>query len=218
MTAPSDRTTLKRLPERGHHDSATVNAIVDEALICHVGFVTSGSPRVIPTIHARIDDALYLHGSAASHMLRTLKTGIEVSVAITHIDGLVMARSPFHHSMNYRSVVVFGTAVEVTDAAEKSRALDAFVNRMAPGRLTHVRKSTDKEIKATLVLRLGLAEASAKIRTGGPVDDEEDYELPIWAGVVPLGVSSGAPEADPRNLNDVETPDHIETWTLPGHV
>ena len=169
--APTERTTLKRLPKRGEYDRERVYAILDEAFICHVGFVVDGRPVVIPTGYGRMKDVLYIHGSAASRMLRTLSEGIEVCVTVTLIDGLVLARSAFHHSFNYRSVVVFGKARVVTDAAEKMAALRAFTEHVIPKRWDDVREPNESELKATLVLALPLVEASAKIRTGPPIDD-----------------------------------------------
>jgi uncharacterized protein len=196
--SPSPRTTLKRLPQRGRFDRETVNAILDEALVCHVGFVADGQPFVIPTIHGRSEDRLYVHGSAASRMLKTLKGGVPVCVTATLVDGLVMARSAFHHSMNYRSVVVLGRAEAVEDAQEKWGALHTIVEHVTPGRWVEVRPPTDKEMAATLVLRLPIEEASAKVRTGPPVDDEEDYALEVWAGILPLRLVPGTPLPDPR--------------------
>ena len=191
----TERTRVRRLPKRGHYDRDTIHAILDEALVCHVGFVVEGAPVVIPTIQWREGDTLYVHGSAASRMLRALKGGVDVCVTVTLIDGLVLARSAFHHSMNYRSVVVFGKAREV-DGEEKLRALDSLVEHVMRGRSRDVRPPNEIELRATTVLALPLDEASAKIRTGGPVDDEEDYALPIWAGVVPLKLTRGEPVAD----------------------
>lgn len=192
------RTTLRRLPKRGSHDPATIEAILDEALVCHVGFAVEGQPYVIPTIHGRSGDRLYLHGSAASRMLKILAGGVPVCVTVTIVDGLVMARSAFHHSMNYRSVVVLGTATLVEDAAEKVEALRVIVEHVAPGRWSEVRPPSDVELKATTVLSLPIAEASAKVRTGPPIDDEEDYALPCWSGVIPLRTVALEPEADAR--------------------
>ncbi len=180
------RTTLKRLRQRGSYDAATVHAILDEALTCHVGFVADGQPYVIPTIHARAGDVLYVHGSAASRMLRTLAAGVPVCVTVTIVDGLVLARSAFHHSMNYRSVVILGTAVEVTDEAERLRAFETIVEHVVPHRWKDVRPPSAQELKATSVLRVPLVEASAKVRTGGPVDDAADMSWPCWAGQIPL--------------------------------
>jgi nitroimidazol reductase NimA-like FMN-containing flavoprotein (pyridoxamine 5'-phosphate oxidase superfamily) len=195
---PTPRTTLRRLPARGHFDRATVNAILDEALVCHVGFVSDGQPFVIPTIHARVGDQVFVHGSAASRMLKTLKGGVPVCLTATLLDGLVLARSAFNHSMNYRSVVVLGDAQAVTEEREKWDALHAVVEHVAPGRWQEVREPSAKELAATLVLRLPIEEASAKVRTGPPHDDEEDYALECWAGVLPLRLTPGAPEPDPR--------------------
>ena len=195
---PTPRTTLRRLPARGHFDRATVNAILDEALVCHVGFVSDGQPFVIPTIHARAGDQVFVHGSAASRMLKTLQGGVPVCLTVTLVDGLVLARSAFHHSMNYRSVVVLGDAQPVTDDGEKWDALHAIVEHVAPGRWREVREPSVKELAGTLVLRLPIEEASAKVRTGPPLDDEEDYALECWAGVLPLRLTPGTPVPDPR--------------------
>jgi len=195
---PTPRTTLRRLPARGHFDRATVNAILDEALVCHVGFVSEGQPFVIPTIHARVGEQVFVHGSAASRMLKTLQGGVPVCLTATLVDGLVLARSAFHHSMNYRSVVVLGDAIAVTEEGEKWDALHAIVEHVAPGRWSEVREPSPKELAGTLVLRLPIEEASAKVRTGPPLDDEEDYALECWAGVLPLRLTPGTPVPDPR--------------------
>ena len=194
----TERTTLKRLPKRGVYDRELVYAILDEGFICHIGFVADGKPVVIPTGYARVEDQLLVHGSAASRMLRTLKSGIDVCVTITLLDGLVLARSAFHHSMNYRSVVVFGTATEIEEAEAKLAALRALSEHMIPGRWDEVRSPTDQELKATIVLSLPLGEVSAKVRTGPPLDDEEDYSLEVWAGVLPLKLIAEEPIKDPR--------------------
>lgn len=191
----SERTRVRRLAERGRYETETIHAILDEALICHVGFVVNGQPVVIPTIHWRDGDTLYFHGSAASRMLRSLRDGVDACVTVTLLDGLVLARSAFHHSMNYRSVVVFGKAREVRED-EKVRVLDSLVEHVVRGRSKEVRAPNLKELRQTLVLALPIDEASAKIRTGGPVDDEEDYALPVWAGVLPLTLTPGEPVAD----------------------
>lgn len=198
----TDRTRVRRLAERGHYETETIHAILDEALLCHVGFVVDGQPVVIPTIHWRDGETLYVHGSAASRMLRSLRDGVDACVTVTLLDGLVLARSAFHHSMNYRSVVVFGKAREVGED-EKLRALDSLVEHVVRGRSKEVRAPNLKELKQTLVLALPIDEASAKIRTGGPVDDEEDYALPVWAGVVPLTLTPGEPLADKGVTADV---------------
>jgi hypothetical protein len=207
----SERVRVRRLPQRGVYDRGVVHAILDEALVCHVGFVVDGQPYVIPTIHARVGDTVYVHGSAASRMLRTLREGAPVSVTVTLVDGLVLARSAFHHSMNYRSVIALGTATEVTDPVEKRAALDAIVEHVAPGRLAEVRAPSELEMKATLVLKLPLQEVSAKVRTGPPLDDEADYALPCWAGVIPLALQPLAPVADPRLAPGIEPSAAVRT-------
>ncbi|HEY9402299.1 MAG TPA: pyridoxamine 5'-phosphate oxidase family protein [Pyrinomonadaceae bacterium] len=209
---PTGRSTLKRLPKRGEYGREGVYQILDEGFVCHVGFVVEGQPFVIPTGYGRAGDTLYLHGAQASRMLRTLREGIEVCVTVTLVDGMVMARSAFHHSMNYRSVVVFGRAVVVEDGAEKWEALRALTEHLAPGRWAEVRQPSEGEMRATLVLALPLAEASAKVRTGPPLDDEEDYELPVWAGVVPLRVTAGEPVDDPRLTPGIEPPPHVSNY------
>src|SRR5438132_2653683 len=190
------RTTVRRLAARAVYDREAIYAILDEAYICHVGFVVDGQPFVIPTIHVRLGDTLYFHGSAASRMLRSLRDGIDACVTITLLDGLVLARSAFHHSMNYRSVVVLGKGREVSDREEKTRALDALVEHVVPGRAAVVRPPNEAEFKQTLVIALPLDEASAKVRTGPPIDDEADYALDVWAGVVPLSLVKGEPVRD----------------------
>ena len=210
---PTERTTLKRLPKRGEYDHAAVHRILDEAFICHVGFVADGKPVVIPTSYARIEDALYIHGSSASRMLRSLEGGLDVCVTVTVIDGLVLARSAFHHSINYRSVVIFGNATVVEDAQEKITALHAFTDHVVPGRWEEVRLPTESELRATLVLKLPLVEVSAKVRTGPPIDDEEDYGLPVWAGVVPLGIAAGAPISDDRLPANIEVPEYASRYS-----
>src|SRR5438045_2671421 len=193
---PTPRTQVKRLPKRGVYDRETVFRILDEAFVCHVGFVVDGQPYVIPTNFGRVGETLYIHGSAASRMLRTLSEGIDVCVTATLVDGLVLARSAFHHSFNYRSVVVFGKARVVTSKDEKMTALRAFTEHVIAGRWDEVREPNDNELKATTVLALALEEASAKIRTGPPIDDEADHALPVWAGVLPLRLATGEPIDD----------------------
>jgi nitroimidazol reductase NimA-like FMN-containing flavoprotein (pyridoxamine 5'-phosphate oxidase superfamily) len=194
------RTTLRRLPKRGTHDRDTIYAILDEAYICHLGFVVPGEngvqPFVIPTIHARVGDTLYFHGSAASRMLRSLRDGVDACVTVTLLDGLVLARSAFHHSMNYRSVVVLGKGREVIEREEKLRALEAIVEHVVLGRSAIVRPPNESEIRQTMVIALPLTEASAKIRTGPPIDDEPDYALDVWAGVIPISLEKGEPIRD----------------------
>ncbi|HET8647219.1 MAG TPA: pyridoxamine 5'-phosphate oxidase family protein [Vicinamibacteria bacterium] len=206
------RTTLKRLPDRGRFDRAAVNAILDEALVCHVGFAVEEQPYVIPTTYARLGQRLLVHGSAASRMLRTLSGGVPVCVTVTLLDGLVLARSAFHHSMNYRSVVILGTAVEVTDPAALDEALTAIVEHVLRGRAAQVRPPSARELKATSVLELPIEEASAKVRTGPPVDDEEDYALPCWAGVLPLALTPQAPVPDPRLAPGTAVPANVARY------
>jgi uncharacterized protein len=197
-TAPaSERTRLRRRPERGRYDRETIDAILDAALVCHLGFDVDGQPFVIPTTFARVGDHLYVHGSAAGRTMRALATGAPVCVTVTLLDGLVLARSAFHHSMNYRSVVVLGRAVEVTDTQERLAAFEAIVEHALPGRWAEVRWPTAQELRATTVLRLPLDEASAKVRRGGPIDDEEDLALDCWAGVIPLRLTAEEPLAEP---------------------
>jgi uncharacterized protein len=201
---PTDRTTLKRLPKRGVYDRELVYGILDEGFVCHVSFIVDGQPVVIPTGYARVDDRLYIHGSQVSRMLRTLAQGVDVCVAITLIDGLVLARSAFHHSMNYRSVVIFGRGSLLEDRAAKLAALRAFSEHVIEGRWDEVRGPSEQELKATTVLFLPLEEVSAKVRTGPPLDDEEDYELTVWAGVIPLRLVAGKPIDDPRLPESIE--------------
>jgi nitroimidazol reductase NimA-like FMN-containing flavoprotein (pyridoxamine 5'-phosphate oxidase superfamily) len=206
------RTTLKRLPQRGSYDRELIDSILDEGFICHVGFVLDGKPFVIPTGYARVGDSLIIHGSQASRMLRTLGQGIDVCVTVTLIDGLVLARSAFHHSMNYRSLVVFGRATLVADPVEKIAALRALSDHMIPGRWNDVRQPNERELQHTTVLSLPLTEASAKVRTGPPLDDEEDYDLPIWAGVIPLQMVANAPVSDSRLKDNVEPPAYARNY------
>lgn len=208
----TERTRLRRLPKRGAFDRKTINAILDEAFICHVGFAIDRQPYVIPTGFARIGDDLYIHGSAASRMLRNLAKGIDVCVTVTLIDGLVLARSAFHHSINYRSVVILGKAELVEDADEKNKALEALTEHIVPGRWSDVRWPTELELKATSVLKLPIEEASAKIRTGDPKDDEEDYEMNVWAGILPLTLSTGEPVADERLDDGISVPGYVRNY------
>jgi uncharacterized protein len=204
------RTRLRRMPKRAVYDRERVHAVLDAGFVCHVGYVIDGQPYVTPTSYWRRDDVLYWHGSSASRMLRHLKGGVPVCVTVTHVDGLVLARSGFHHSVNYRAVMALGTARPVEDAKEKLAALEDFTERLLPGRWPELRPPTAQEIKATTVLWMPLEEVSAKIRTGPPVDDEEDYALPIWAGVVPIDTTIGAPLPDPRNLEGLVPPAYLE--------
>jgi hypothetical protein len=203
------RTKLGRLPNRGSHEPETVHAILDAAFLAHVGFQMGVQPFVIPTLYGRKADTLYLHGSAASRMLRGLDTGIPACVCVTIVDGLVLARSAFHHSMNYRSVVAFGTARQIEGAEEKTRALRIISEHVIAGRWSDVRGPSDKELKATAVLEFSIEEASAKIRTGPPLDDEEDYSLPVWAGVLPLRMEAKTPVPDPRLAASIKLPPYV---------
>jgi nitroimidazol reductase NimA-like FMN-containing flavoprotein (pyridoxamine 5'-phosphate oxidase superfamily) len=209
---PTERTQVKRLPKRGAYDRETVFKILDEAFVCHVGFVVDGQPFVIPTNFGRSGETLYLHGSAASRMLRTLSQGIPVCVTVTLTDGLVLARSAFHHSVNYRSVVVLGAARLVEDPAEKMEALRLFTEHIMKGRWDDIRWPNEQEMKGTTVLALPLEEVSAKVRTGGPIDDEVDYSLPVWAGVLPLPVVPAEPIPDPRLRAGTEIPSYMKGY------
>src|ERR1700680_2118388 len=200
------RATVRRIPQNAVYDRATIDAVLDEGLVCHVGFVADGLPYVIPMGYARAGDKLYIHGSAASRLLTSLADGIDVCLTVTLLDGLVLARSAFNHSMNYRSVVVFGKAIAVEEETEKIEALRLFSEHMMPGRWRELRDPKPIELKATLVMSLPLAEASAKVRTGPPVDDEEDLQAPVWAGVVPRVVRTGDLRADSTGI---EPPDYL---------
>jgi nitroimidazol reductase NimA-like FMN-containing flavoprotein (pyridoxamine 5'-phosphate oxidase superfamily) len=200
------------LPDRGRYERHDVDAILDEAFICHLGFVVDEQPYVIPTIQARDGDIVYVHGSPASRMLRTLKDGVDVCLTVTLVDGLVLARSAFHHSVNYRSVVVLGRATVVTEREPKLRALRTITDHVLAGRWDDVRPINDKELIGTTVLQLPLREASAKVRTGPPIDDDDDYALPIWAGVVPLRLVPGAPVPDPRLEPGLEPPPSVTSF------
>ena len=209
---PTPRTTVRRLPDRARYDRDTLESILDEGLVCHVGFVDGGQPFVVPSAYARRGDRIVIHGSAASRMIRALAAGAPACVTVTLLDGLVLARSSFHHSMNYRSVVVLGTATEVTDPEEKGRALDAIVEHVAPGRLSSVRPPSEGEMRATRVVELPLDEASAKVRTGPPKDDEADYALGIWAGELPLRLDPLVPVDDARLAPGLTPPPHVTGW------
>jgi hypothetical protein len=203
---------VRRLPDRARYDRETIHAILDEGLVCHVGFVDGGQPFVIPTTYARLGERLVVHGSAASRMVKALAAGGPACVTVTLLDGLVLARSGFHHSMNFRSVVVVGTATELTEPAEKRRALDAIVEHVVPGRVASVRPPSENELRATRVVTLPLDEASAKVRTGPPKDDEDDYALPVWAGELPLRLEPLEPVADPRLVAGTKLPPEVSLW------
>ncbi len=205
---PTQRTTVRR-EERSSYLRTDIESILDEAIFCHVGFVDTGRPVVIPMLHARLGDHVYLHGSPATRMFRVLKKGVEVSLAVTLLDGLVLARSAFDHSANYRSVVLFGTTEAIEDLDERRHVLDAFTDKLVPGRRPHLRPMTEKEVRATAVVRIPIGEGSAKIRSGPPIDEDADYALPIWAGVIPIVTTFGEPIPDPRQHPDATEPDHL---------
>jgi len=211
MTTPTDRSTVRRLPERGSYDADLINQVLDEALICHMAFVTDDGPVVIPTIHARVGETLYLHGSHASRMMRST-VGAQVSIAATIIDGIVAARSAFHHSLNYRSVVVFGTPRVVTDPDERTSAFKAITDHVLPGRWAEARQPDAKEDKGTKLLAIDITEASAKVRSGPPGDDLEDIATDIWAGVIPLSMSPGTPEPAPDLTPGIEIPPSVKNF------
>jgi|SRR5579872_195155 len=218
IQTPGARTRVVREPQRAVYDRATIYRILDEAFICHVGFVLDGQPFVIPTSYGRKDASLYIHGSAASRMLRQLKESLPVCVTVTLLDGLVLARSVFNHSMNYRSVVILGNAVLVDDAEEKLEALRALSEHILPGRWADARHPNEQELKATSVLRLPIEEFSAKVRTGPPIDDAEDMTFPAWAGVVPLEMKAGEPIADLGVDPKQEAPKYARVYSRPGIV
>lgn len=209
---PSDRTRVRRHPERGVYDRETIYAILDEALICHLAYAVDGHPTVIPTVHARVGDTLYLHGSQASRTVRALRTGVEVCVEATLLDGLLLARSTPKHSMNYRSAVVYGVAREVVDPVEVAEAQKAIMEHVIPGRMTEVRQPNEKELEETAFLAVPLSEASAKVRTGPPKDPEEDLTIPVWAGVLPLHLVAGEPEPDPKLSPGTPVPDYVRRY------
>ncbi len=211
---PTTHTQVRRMPKRGHYDRATVHAILDAGAIAHVGYVIDGQPYVTPTAYWRSGDRIYWHGSSASRMLRTIDAGSPVCVTVAHIDGFVLARSAFHHSVNYRSVMAFGTAHKLTDETEVTEALRDFTERLYPGRWDALRPVQPQEIKATTVLVMDLTEAVAKVRTGMPVDDDEDYALPIWAGVLPVHTTVAAPIDDPRNLPGLTAPEYLKRVSI----
>ena len=213
---PTKRTEVHRLPKRGMYDREAIYRVLDEGLVCHIGFVAEGHPVVIPTGYGRHGDTLYVHGSTASRMFRALGQGAEVCVTVTLLDGLVLARSAFHHSMNYRSVVIFGKATVLEDPAAKREALRAFTEHVAPGRWPGIRLPTEKELQATTVLAIPLEEVSAKVRTGPPLDDEEDYALPVWAGVLPLDLTPQSPLPDERLPKGTPVPEYVWHYSRKG--
>jgi nitroimidazol reductase NimA-like FMN-containing flavoprotein (pyridoxamine 5'-phosphate oxidase superfamily) len=212
----TDRTRLRRMAGRGRYDRRTIDLILDEGFVCHLGVAVDGRTWVVPTAYARLGDALYLHGAAGNAVLKNAEDAPDVCVTVTLIDGLVLARSAFHHSINYRSVMVFGPAHTVADAEEKERALTAVVDHVVPGRGADARPPSASEIRATRVIRLDLTEASAKVRTGGPIDDPDDLDLPVWAGHIPLTVRAGPPVADEHTGTGVPVPEYAESYRRPG--
>lgn len=212
QTQRTPRTQVRRLPERGAYEQETIYSILDEGLICHVGFVADGSPFVIPTGYARQGDMLYVHGSTASRMIRALSLGVEACITVTLLDGLVLARSVFHHSMNYRSVVVLGRGRRIDDDAEKLLALEWITEHLVPGRWREARHPSSQEMKATAVLAFSLAESSAKTRSGPPGDEEEDYALPVWAGVLPLSLAKGELIRDERLPGAIAVPGYVRDY------
>jgi uncharacterized protein len=216
VTTPSARTRVRRHPERARYDRDTVHAILDEGLVCHLGFLVDGLPFVMPTMYARRGDVLYVHGSPGSRMLKTAAGLADVCLTVTLLDGLVMARSAFSHSMNYRSAVVVGRAVEVTDPAEKMVAFEALVEHVCAGRWADARQPNDKELASTLVLQLDLQEVSAKVRDGGPRDAEEDLGLPVWAGEIPLRTRPLPPVRHPDVPGEIGPPGYASAYARPG--
>ncbi|HUC35714.1 MAG TPA: pyridoxamine 5'-phosphate oxidase family protein [Acidimicrobiales bacterium] len=207
----SKRSTLRRKRERGSYERDVIDAILDEGLVCHVGFVDEGSTFVVPMTYARVEDVLYLHGAAANHLLKS-STGCEACVTVTLLDGLVLARSAFHHSMNYRSVMLFGTGERVDDPEEKRAAVLAIVDHMAPGRSRDARPPTESELRSTQVVRFAVHEGSAKVRTGGPIEEPDDLGLRIWAGQIPIDLVAGPPMADPSLPEGVSAPAYVASY------
>lgn len=217
-SAPTPRTRVVREPQRGVYDREVANRILDEGFICHVGFTVDGQPFVIPTSYGRHNEVLYIHGSAASRMLRNVSAGIPMCVTVTLLDGLVLARSIFNHSMNYRSVVVLGTGTAIDDREEKLTALRRLSEHIVPGRWNEVRQPNEKELKATTILRLPIQEFSAKVRQGPVIDDEEDYAFPVWAGVLPLNLATGEPGNDSRLAEKIVVPDYIKNYSRSNKI
>jgi nitroimidazol reductase NimA-like FMN-containing flavoprotein (pyridoxamine 5'-phosphate oxidase superfamily) len=205
---PTDRTKVRRLADRGRYDWRTIHSILDEGMVCHLGFAVDGRPWVMPTTYARIDDRVYVHGATANFALKSLASGVDACVTVTLLDGLVLARSAFHHSMNYRSVMLFGRAERVDDEQEKLESMVAIVEHLVPGRRHDTRLPSPEELRKTLVVRLALDECSAKVRTGGPLDDDEDMDLGFWAGVLPLTTVPGEPVPDVN----LPVPDYLRRW------
>lgn len=213
--APSERVRVRRAPHRAAYERETIYSILDETLICNIAYVQGGEPRSIPTIHVRAEDHLYLHGSAASTALRAAGGGLPLCLTATLLDGVVLARSALHHSVNYRSVVVIGTATQVTDPAEKTEALRRLIEGLVPGRWSEIRPPSGRELRATMVLSLPLAEASAKLRSGPPEEEEGDLSLGAWAGEIPIRLGAAPPVPDPQLAAGIACPDHVTEWS-PG--
>jgi uncharacterized protein len=214
---PTGKSKVRRLPKQGSYERELIYKILDEGLVCYVGFAIEGQPFVIPTAYARVADQIYIHGSPIGRMMRSLGSGIEVCITVTLLDGLVLARSAFHHSMNYRSVMIFGTATVVSELDQKIASLQSFTEHIVPGRWSEVRQPNSKELEATVVLALPLIEASAKVRTGHPTDEHEDYDLPIWAGEIPLRLVADSPINDSSLLQGIEPPDYALNYLKLGN-
>jgi nitroimidazol reductase NimA-like FMN-containing flavoprotein (pyridoxamine 5'-phosphate oxidase superfamily) len=214
----TERTTVKRLPKRAAYDRETVHRILDEGMVCHVGLVVEGRPCVIPMIYVRLGESICLHGSPASRLLRALAEGAEACLTVTIVDGLVLARSAFHHSVNYRSVVVYGAGVAVEEPERKNAVLRALSDHLIPGRWDEIRGPSEQELKRTLVVAVPIREASAKVRTGPPLDDEVDLDWPVWAGVIPLRLAVGEPIADPLQPPDAVAPEYAARYAGPRGV
>ncbi len=215
---PSERSRVRRLPDRARYEREAVHAVLDAGLVAHVGLVVDGQPFVLPMVHGRDGARLLLHGSVASRLQRRLAEGLPACATVTLVDGLVVARSTFHHSLNYRSVVVLGTARRITDPTEAARALDVITDHVVPGRSAEARSPRPDEVRQTSLLELPIEEASVKVRTGGPVDDEADLDLPVWAGVVPLELAAGPARPEPDLAPGVELPGSLRPWTRPGEA
>ena len=210
--APSDRTRVKRLPKRGAYDRETIDAILDDGVVCHVGLSVEGQPFVIPMAYSRDGDRILIHGSKASRVAKAIAAGADVCVTVTHTDGLVLARSAFHHSMNYRSVVILGNGRAIDDEKEKLEAFRRYFEKLIPGRWQDVRPPNEVEMKQTLLVEVPIDESSAKLRTGGPVDEDEDYALDVWAGVLPLAQTPGEPVPDEKLRDGIDVPDHVKDY------
>ncbi len=209
---PTDKTTITRIAKRGHYDTATIYPILDEGLVCHISYCLDGQPFMIPMGYCRIENTIYIHGSVGSHFFRQLAQGIDVCVCVTFIDGLILARSAFHHSVNYRSVVCFGKTRLVTDEEERWKALERFTEHVVPGRWAEVRQPNASEMKKTMVLAIPISEASAKVRAEGVNDDPEDMDWPVWAGVLPLKLTPETPITDPKVSADKQVPGYVKTY------